>query len=149
MPWRREWLSTLVFLPGESHEQRSLAGYSLWGDKKLDTTERLNTYINIYYLYIYIHAYTRCVCACSVVSDSLQPQAIQPARLLCPWDSPGKNTGVGCHALLQKTFPTQGLDTRLLASPALAEGSFTTSPHTTTHTLDISLQLSSHDFVPL
>ena len=31
-----------------------------------------------------------------------------PARLLCPWDSPGKNTGVGCHALLQGIFPTQG-----------------------------------------
>ena len=30
------------------------------------------------------------------------------ARLLCPWDSPGKNTGVGCHALLQGVFPAQG-----------------------------------------
>ena len=30
------------------------------------------------------------------------------ARLLCPWDSPGKNTGVGCHALLQGIFPTRG-----------------------------------------
>ena len=29
------------------------------------------------------------------------------ARLLCPWNSPGKNTGVGCHSLLQKIFPTQ------------------------------------------
>ena len=29
-------------------------------------------------------------------------------RLLCPWDSPGKNTGMGCHALLQGIFPTQG-----------------------------------------
>ena len=32
---------------------------------------------------------------------------LQPARLLCIWDSPGKNTGVGCHALLQGIFPTQ------------------------------------------
>ena len=31
-------------------------------------------------------------------------------RLLCPWDSPGKNTRVGCHALLQGIFPTQGLN---------------------------------------
>ena len=31
----------------------------------------------------------------------LQPYALQPARLLCPWNSPGKNTGVGCHLLLQ------------------------------------------------
>ena len=42
-----------------------------------------------------------------VVSDSLRPHVLQPARLLCPWDSPGKNTGVGCHALLQGIFPTQ------------------------------------------
>ena len=35
------------------------------------------------------------------MSDSLGPHALQPARLLCPWDSPGMNTGVGCHALLQ------------------------------------------------
>ena len=32
----------------------------------------------------------------------------QPTRLLCPWDSPGKSTGVGCHFLLQGIFPTQG-----------------------------------------
>ena len=36
------------------------------------------------------------------------------ARLLCPWDSPGKNTGVGCHALLQGIFPTQGSNPGLL-----------------------------------
>ena len=41
------------------------------------------------------------------MSDSLQPYGSLPARLLCPWDSPGKNTGVGCHALLLGIFPTQ------------------------------------------
>ena len=41
------------------------------------------------------------------MSDSLRPHGRQPTRLLCPWDSPGKNTGVGCHALLQGIFPTQ------------------------------------------
>ena len=46
----------------------------------------------------------------SVVSDSLRPHELQPARLLCPWDSPGNNTGVGCHFLLQGIFPTQGLN---------------------------------------
>ena len=39
--WRREWLPTPVLLPEEFHEQRSLVGYSLWGCKELDTTERL------------------------------------------------------------------------------------------------------------
>ena len=36
----------------------------------------------------------------SVVSDSSQPHGLQPTRLLCPWDFPGKSTGVGCHCLL-------------------------------------------------
>ena len=35
------------------------------------------------------------------MSDSVQPHRQQPTRFLCPWDSPGKNTGVGCHFLLQ------------------------------------------------
>ena len=35
------------------------------------------------------------------MSDSVQPHRQKPARLPCPWDSPGKNTGVGCHFLLQ------------------------------------------------
>ena len=50
----------------------------------------------------------------SVVFDSLRPCGLQPARLLYPWDSPGKNTGVGCHALLQGIFPTQGSNPGLL-----------------------------------
>ena len=46
----------------------------------------------------------------SVMSDSLWPHGRLPARPLCPWDSPGKNTGVGCHAFLQGIFLTQGLN---------------------------------------
>ena len=45
----------------------------------------------------------------SVVTNSLQPHGLQPTRLLRPWDSPGKSTGVGCHRLLQGIFPTQDL----------------------------------------
>ena len=39
IPWRREWQPTPVFLPGESHRQRSLSSYSPWGPKELDRTE--------------------------------------------------------------------------------------------------------------
>ena len=39
---------------------------------------------------------------------TLRPRGLQPAGLLCPWNSPGKNTGVGCHSLLQGIFPTEG-----------------------------------------
>ena len=50
-----------------------------------------------------------CVCVTlSVVSDSLQPHGLKPARLLCPWDFPGKNIGEGCHFLLQGIFLSQG-----------------------------------------
>ena len=50
-----------------------------------------------------------CDSTCSIVSDFLQPHG-----LLCPWDSPGKNTGVGCHYLLQGIFLTQRLNLSLL-----------------------------------
>ena len=50
----------------------------------------------------------------SVVSDSLWPCGLQTTRLLCPWDSPGKNTGVGCHFLFQGIFPTQRSNPGLL-----------------------------------
>ena len=45
---------------------------------------------------------------CSVKSNPLPFCELQSTRLLCSWDSPGKNTGVGCHSLLQRIFPTQG-----------------------------------------
>ena len=52
--------------------------------------------------------------------------AIQLARPLCAWDSPGKNTGVGCHAFLQD-LPDPGLKPMSFKSPALAGMFFTTS----------------------
>ena len=60
------------------------------------------------------------ICACqvaSVMSNSLQPYGLQPTRLLCPWYSPGKNSGVGCHAL-----PDSGIESGSLKSPELAGG---------------------------
>ena len=41
---------------------------------------------------------------------SLAAHRLQPVIFLCPWDFPGKNTGVGCYFLLQGIFPTQGLN---------------------------------------
>ena len=69
-----------------------------------------------------------CMCAvASVVSSSLQSHRLEPARLLSPWDSPGGNTGVGCHALLQGIFLDPGIEPAPLLSPALAGGFFTSS----------------------
>ena len=45
---------------------------------------------------------------------TLWPHGLWPARLLCPWNSPGKNTGVGSHFVLQGIFPTQGLNSCFL-----------------------------------
>ena len=51
-------------------------------------------------------AYKECVQ--SMGSDSLRPHKLGPVRLLCPWNSPGKKTGVDSYSLLQGIFPTQG-----------------------------------------
>ena len=57
---------------------------------------------------------TRACYVASVMSDSLRPHGLWADRLLCPWDSPGKNPGEGCPALLQGIFPTQGWNPRPL-----------------------------------
>ena len=54
------------------------------------------------------------VLSCSVMSDSLRPYGLQPARLLCPWNFPGKDTGVSCHFLLQGIFLTLGSNLHLV-----------------------------------
>ena len=60
-PLEKKWQATPVFLPGESHVQKSLAGYFLWGHKKSDTTERL----------------TLSLSACSLTSSQLMKKASQ------------------------------------------------------------------------
>ena len=57
-----------------------------------------------------------CVCACSVISDSMQSHGLQHTRFLCPWNFPGKNTGLGCCSLLQGIFSTPRSNPHLLRS---------------------------------
>ena len=70
-----------------------------------------------------------CVCACSVAKSCLalwDPMDGSPPGSSCPWDFPGKNTGVGCHVLLQEIYlPDSGVKP---TSPALAGEFFTTEP---------------------
>ena len=54
IPWRRKWLPTPVFLPGESHGQRSLAGCGLWGRKESNKTEQLTLSFSLIQRYILI-----------------------------------------------------------------------------------------------
>ena len=87
IPWRRKWLPTPASLLGEFHELRSLAGYS---PCKIYNPIKWNSYR-------YAAAAAKSLQLCPTV----RPHKQQPTRILCPWDSPGKNTGVGCHFLLQ------------------------------------------------
>ena len=64
--------------------------------------------------HIHIAVRPSCMLMCSVVSNSLRPHILQPTRLFCPQDSPGKNTEVDCHFLLQRIFPIQGLNLCLM-----------------------------------
>ena len=51
IPWRREWQPTPVFLPGESHRQRSLVDYSPWGRKESDTTKQLTLALSFFFFF--------------------------------------------------------------------------------------------------
>ena len=88
--------------------------------KSILTTKDVENYSCAYWL-LTSSFHIRCVCVCSVVSDSLWFYGLYPARLLCPWDSPGKNTGV------VRPPPGDLPDLRIEPmSPALAGGFFTT-----------------------
>ena len=68
---------------------------------------------------------------CLTLCDSRDCSPTPPSRLLCPWDSPGKNTGMGCHALLQGIFPTQDSNVHLRhCRQILYPLSHLRSPHT-------------------
>ena len=66
--------------------------------------------------------------SCSVVFNSLRPHGPSPARLLCPWDFPGKNTGVGCCFLLQGILLIQGSDPHFLSLLHWEVGSLPLAP---------------------
>ena len=77
-----------------------------------------------------ISLYGYCAVLCQSLSCVQFPAApwLLPIRLLCPWNFPSKNTGAGCHFLLQGIFPTQELNLHLFVPPALVISFFTTAP---------------------
>ena len=97
--WGRQTINTLLVSHGLSQltprallKVESIYRYGNQGSLGLDLSE---------------HA---CACACSVVSNSLQPHGLQSTSFLCPWDFPGKNTGVGCRFFLPGIFPIPGIE---------------------------------------
>ena len=75
IPWRRKWQPTPVLLPGKSHGGRSLVGFSPWGHKELDTTERLHFH------FTFMH----------------WRRKWQPTPVFLPGESQGKGNMVGCR----------------------------------------------------
>ena len=98
-------------------ENVSFLPVSKINELRREILEKLTQKILSKYNLIHILSSINLVCGCvsrSVVSDFLQPHGLQPARVICPWNSSGMNTGVDCHSLLQRIFPTQGLNSDLL-----------------------------------
>ena len=100
-----------------------------------------------------VHGYMRLLQLCL----TLQPCGFQPASLLCPWDSPGTNTGMGCHALLRGIFLTQGPNPSLLhllhrqvgSLPLVPPGKPASPPPTPGHKLPKNkISSSYHPFPP-
>ena len=95
------WFSTL-----DLHSECFLSALSL---ALLSDLAKLSTFLFLKHLAYsclpilsQVFPFTCCCCeVTSVVSDSVRPHRRQPTRLPRPWDSPGKNPGVGCHFLLQ------------------------------------------------
>ena len=104
-------LTTSIWVPSQSHLWSPVLGVrALWGcreehDRACQLGDKQPQQICLFRAALLSH---------SVVSDSWQPHGLQPARLFCPQDFPGKNTGVGSHCFLQGIFPTQGSNLGLL-----------------------------------
>ena len=113
IPWRRKWQPIPVFLPGESHGWSSLIGYSPWGCKESDMTER-------------VHSLSLLVSQSYPVLCDLMDYSPPGSSVL--GDSLGKNTGVGCYTLFQGIFPDSGPDQIKLRSPALQADSLLSEP---------------------
>ena len=79
IPWERKWQSTSVFLPGRSHGQRSLVGYSPWACKKIRHDLGLNNNIHAY-----IQIYVSCCRACGIL---VPHQRLSPCPLHCKMES--------------------------------------------------------------
>ena len=80
IPWRRKWRSTPVLLLGKSHGQRSLVGYSPWGRKESDTTERLHFHFSL-----------------SLFTFTHWRRKWQPTPVFLPGESQGWGSLVGCR----------------------------------------------------
>ena len=102
-------------LPWKIHMHPKCKMHSLYPKLlKVSTHYRVNTRPKISSKYHLESESVKESVSCSVMSNSLWPHGLQPVRLLCPWDSPGKDAGVCHHSLLQRIFLTQRSNPSLL-----------------------------------
>ena len=100
-------------------------------EKKAEEKCNLIKFMNIFEkLWNYVSRYNPEICmhAKLLKLHSTLCDPMEPTRFLCLWDSPGKNTGVGCPALLQRDLPDPGIEPVSLLSPELADRFFTSAP---------------------
>ena len=122
--WAGHWQQVVMPVRGEGDLCVLVWGLGLWSTEMqqemtlLTRVRRMETAVNM-----------QMILGCSVLSDSLQPHGLQPARLLCPWVYPGKNAGVGCHFLLQGNLSDPGIKLASPVAPALAGRFCTTEPN--------------------
>ena len=95
-PWRSEWIHKILLLLKELVME--MGGWGTWSGGRNPPFVGWQTSLSFYSM-----------CVCSVAQSCLTLcNPMEPAGLLCPWNSPGKNTGVGYHSLLQGIFLTPG-----------------------------------------
>ena len=121
--------------PEEGHATHSsILAWRIWRTEEPSRLQSIRSqrtrheWSDLAHTHLVFYSHTMCVPSRLAMSNSLWPIGLQPARLLCPCNFLGKNTGMGCHFLLQEIFPTQGLE---LASPvftALQADSLPTEP---------------------
>ena len=93
-------------------------------DKLIYLSELLVSISVKYHLSVICYWWCLVAKSCPILCDPMDcSQGLQPTRLLCPWDFPGKNTGAGCHFLTPGDLPNPRIEPM---SPALANGFFTT-----------------------
>ena len=103
--WRRQWHPTPVLLPGKSHGRRSLVGYSPWGHKESDTTERLH-------VHVHVPCYDKCVCVFR--EDGVRPKgSLLSSQREAPsarafWTPPWGGAGRVPRVPLDHGFPRRG-----------------------------------------
>ena len=103
-------------------KRKDLAPFGVWGivegwagEQKNGKTPHHSGKYRLHRIKFWVYHYMPCCVLChSYVSDSLRPHELLPARHLCPWGFSRQESWMGCHALLQGIFPTQGLNSGLL-----------------------------------